>query len=714
MSEPQLHHLGAGSGLRRWFPAAAMMIAVVIAGCDTGNSGCPEIRPRNPDHYPALDPGVECRASALLASMTLQEKLAQMHGSSIIPEDDLWLTPDNERLGIPGLRMVDGPRGVHAGFATTFPVGMARGATWDPALERRVGAAMGLEVAAKGGNVLLAPCINVLRHPRWGRAQETYGEDPHHLGRMGVAFIEGAQQHVPASVKHFAANSMEDNRFDVDVELDERTLREIYLPHFRAAVQEARVASVMSAYNSVNGAYCAENAPLLTDILKGEWGFDGFVESDWIWGVYSTVPSAQAGLDIEMPAPQYYGPALQTAVENGEVDEAVVDEAVRRILRVKIEHGLFHPAEVSPDVVESAEHVALAREVAEKSIVLLRNEDAALPLDEAALNTVAVVGSLADQANLGDRGSSQATPSAAVTPLAGIQALVGGSVEIQHLGRDTLSSADATTIALADVAIVVVGLTNDDEGENSPVTGGDRETLGLSEEQATLVSDVAALNPRTIVVLEGGSAIAAPWLDQVEGVIMAWYPGMEGGHAIADVLFGRTNPSGRLPFSWPVDDSQLPPFNNEAPSVTYGYYHGYRLMDRDALEPLFPFGYGLSYTHFSYDSMVLDSAELTTADTLRVTVDLTNSGAHDGDEVVQLYVGANDSTLDRPLRELRAFARVTLEAGASTSVELAVDVTDLAYWDVSEGQWQVEPLSYTVYVGPSSRVLPLTADFEVR
>jgi beta-glucosidase len=645
--------------------------------------------------------------------MTLEEKAAQMHGTGILPDEDFWPTPDNERLSIPGFRMTDGPRGVHAGRSTTFPVAMARGATWDPDLERRVGAAMGLEVAAKGGNVLLAPCINVLRHPRWGRAQETYGEDPHHLARMGVAFVQGAQQHVLASAKHFAANSMEDNRFHVDVTLEERTLREIYLPHFRAVVRQARVASVMSAYNSVNGAYCGENAALLTDILKGEWEFDGFVESDWILGTYHTVPSALAGLDIEMPAPQQYGPPLVAAVEAGDVGEEVLDEAVRRILRKKIEFGLFDPPVVSPEVVESPEHRALAREVAEKGMVLLRNEGAALPLDAAALSTVAVVGHLADTVNLGDHGSSMVTPSAAVTPLAGILDLVGGTVDVQHFPADLLAPADATAITLADAAIVVVGLTTDEEGENTPATGGDRETLALSPTHAALVADVAALNGRTIVVLQGGSAIAAPWIDQVRAVLMAWYPGMEGGHALAAVLFGQVSPSGRLPLTWPVDESQLPPFRNDADAVFYGYYHGYRLFDRDALEPLFPFGHGLTYTTFSYDAIHLDTDTLGPDDTLTVSVDVTNTGDRAGVEVVQLYVGTQGSAVDRPVRDLRAFARVALEPGASTTVTLQVPATDLAYWDTATGAWVVEPLTYTAIVGPSAGDLPLAADFTI-
>ena len=308
---------------------------------------------------------------------------------------------------------------------------MARGATWSPDLERRIGEVIGLETAARGGNVILAPAINILRHPAWGRAQETYGEDVHHLTRMGVAFIEGAQQHVIASAKHFAANSIEDTRFDVNVTVDERSLREIYLPHFEAAVREARVGSVMSAYNKVNGLYCAENPGLLTEILRDDWKFTGFVESDWILGTRSTVGSALAGLDIEMPQAAYYNEDLVAAVESGEVPEEVIDEHVRRIVRTKLRFKLDAPADVSADVIDSPAHRDLTLEVARKSIVLLKN-DGTLPLDRSSLGSVVVVGELANSENTGDVGSSNTSPPYVVTPFEGIENRAG-SVTVHHV-----------------------------------------------------------------------------------------------------------------------------------------------------------------------------------------------------------------------------------------------------------------------------------------
>src|SRR5262245_48728798 len=348
---------------------------------------------------------VERRVDALLGQMTLAEKVEQMTGSGFI--DGAWRTPANARLGIPGFAMLDGPRGVSlmAGRATSFPVAMARGASWDTELEERVGEAIGAEARAKGASVLLAPTLNLLRHPRWGRAQETYGEDPLHLGRMAVGFIRGAQRHVIGTAKHYALNSIEDTRLVVDVLVDERTLREVYLPHFRMAVQEGHVGSVMAAYNKVNGQYCAENYHLLHEILDEDWGFAGFVESDWFVGTRSTLLSAWAGLDIEMPVPVYYGEPLESSVEGGAVPLWVVDDAVRRILRTKFCFRLDRdPPQREPDVVQSPAHLDLALEVARKSIVLLKNAGGTLPLDGVA--SLVVVGDQADIASLGDAGSS--------------------------------------------------------------------------------------------------------------------------------------------------------------------------------------------------------------------------------------------------------------------------------------------------------------------
>lgn len=657
---------------------------------------------------------LEERVDSLIQAMSVEEKVAQMHGQSIAPTNGLWYTSMDETHNIPSFKMVDGPRGVHAGKATTFPVGMARGATWDPALEKRVGEAIGHETAAKGGNVILAPTINVLRHPRWGRAQETYGEDTFHIGEMGVGFIQGAQEHVIASVKHFAANSIEDTRFTVDVQMDERTLREIYVPHFEKAVKIAHVGSVMSAYNRVNGHYCAENEHLLRDILKGDWAFDGFVESDWIFGTRSTVPSAIAGLDVEMPTGAYYGPALVTAIENGEVPMDVINEAVRRILRKKFEFGLDNPTTVDPAVVESATHTALAREVEAKAIVLLRNEAGALPLDATTTKNIVVVGALANTVNLGDTGSSNTVPSYAITPLDGIKARAG-SIAVKHVPGPTLSTEDEAAITAADATIVIVGLTAADEGEDiEGVSAGDRQSLALHDEDIALIESVKAKSTRTIVVLEGGSAILVePWIQGTEAVLMAWYPGQEGGHAIADVLFGEVNPSGKLPLTFPVSETQMPPFVNDANAVTYGYFHGYRHVDKEDVTPSFPFGFGLSYTTFAYSNLRLDGSSVNATGDLVAHVDITNAGARAGEEVVELYVAVPTSKVPRAPKDLRGFVRVALDAGQTKTVDMTIHVPELAYWDDAKAAFVVEPTTYEVKVGSSSRDLPLTAMFNV-
>ncbi|HSN83034.1 MAG TPA: glycoside hydrolase family 3 C-terminal domain-containing protein [Polyangiales bacterium] len=656
---------------------------------------------------------IEKRVDDLLAQMTLEEKVAQMAGDSgfLLPEGEvLWNVPGVERLGIPPFKMADGPRGVGTvEGATTFPVGMARGATWDPDVERRVGEAMGRELKAVGGNLLLAPTINILRHPSWGRSQETYGEDVHHLSRMGVAFVEGLQQYVLANPKHYAANSIEDTRFEVNVTVDERTLREIYLPHFRAAVLEGGAASVMSAYNSVNGQFCGENEQLLREILKGDWGFDGFVLSDWIFGTRSTLGSALNGLDLEMPAAKVYGEELMTAVQSGDVPEAVIDDAVRRMVRKKLQHGLDQPSDVDESVLASEEHLALAREVAVEGSVLLANESETLPLDESALTRLVVVGVLADTPNTGDSGSSDTKPSFVITPLRGIEEAVGDGVVVDHVGTDVLDSADIALIEAADAAIVVTGLTAEDEGEGL-IGAGDRVDLGLSAERVALIRDVAAANDRTIVVLQGGGAITmGDWLPDIEALLMVWYPGQMGGHAVADLLFGEANPSGKLPITFPKALDQLPEFDNVSLEVTYDYFHGYRYLDRNDATPEFPFGFGLSYTTFAIDDLRPAQTEARAGDVARFSVDVTNNGGTRGAEVVQLYVSYPGSAVERSERELKAFAKVVLEPGETRTVELALPIDSLAYYDVDQSAWVLEALDYGVHVGTSSRDLPLSA-----
>ncbi len=662
------------------------------------------------------DSDIETRVDELVSQMTLEEKVAQMAGAGgiFLPDGEtLWEVPGVERLGVPPFKMLDGPRGVGAAGATTFPVGMARGATWEPELEERVGAAMGSELRAIGGNVLLAPTINILRHPSWGRSQETYGEDVHLLSEMGVAFVRGVQQHILANPKHYAANSIEDTRFEVDVTVDERSLREIYLPHFRAAVLRGGAASVMSAYNSVNGQFCGENEQLLRGILKGDWGFDGFVLSDWIFGTQSTLGSALNGLDLEMPIARVYGQPLLEAVQDGDVSESIVDEAVRRMVRKKLEFRLDRPSAPDESVLANDEHLALAREVAVKGSVLLKNQADALPLDTESVARIAVVGSLADTPNTGDTGSSNTRPSFVVTPLQGIEEAVGDSIEVDHIDKDELSQADLETIQGADAVIIVVGLTAEDEGEGL-ISAGDRIDLGLGEIRTKLILDAAAANDRAVVVLEGGGAITmGDWLPEVDALLMVWYPGQMGGDAIADLLFGVASPSAKLPITFPTGLDQLPPFDNTSLEVTYDYFHGYRYLDRNDSTPEFPFGFGLSYTTFEVSNLRTSASDAIAGDVVTFTVDVTNTGESKGAEVVQLYVTYPGSSIMRAERDLKGFSKVELDPGETRSVDMSVPVNSLAYYDVEAAAWALEGLEHEVHVGTSSRDLPLSTTLTV-
>jgi len=646
------------------------------------------------------------RVSTVLSSMTLADKVGQMAGS----KSGIRHTPDNEENNIRGFRFRDGPRGVRMeddGAATCFPVPVGRGATWDIDLERRVGRAMGAEVRGLGHNSLLAPCVNTLRHPAWGRAQESYGEDPWFLGTMGTAFTLGTQEHVPVCVKHFAGNNIEDTRMTNNAIIDERTLRENYLRQFRMVIEDADAACVMSAYNKVNGLYCAENPTLLRDILKDEWDFDGFVVSDW-FGTHNTVAQALAGLDVEMPWPLHYD-ELQAAVEAGEVPEDVIDEAVQRILRIKFKYGfafLDEPFDGDPSVVESPEHIALAREAARKSMVLLKNEGSVLPLARTAGTRIAVVGPWANEARLGDNGSSSVTPSYTVSPFQGILNGAGAGVEV-------VNSVDASAAKDADIAIVVAALTPEDEGE-AIIEGGDRDLLDVSKEQEDLINEVAAMVDTTIVVLEAGGPITMEaWKANADGIIMAWYPGMEGGNALADVMFGDHNFSGRVIQTWPKKVEDEPIFGNDQDETVFEYFHGYRHFDAYDIEPLFPFGFGLSYTTFSYTNLSVPCVSVTPGGRLDVSFDVTNTGSVDGAAVPQLYVSYPESAVERAKRELKGFARVELTPGETKRVTIPLKVSELAYYDTATSQWVVESVRHEVSVGPNARTLPLSASIVV-
>lgn len=667
------------------------------------------------------DAEVEARITAILAQLTPAEKIRMMHGASVALVDGTWYVAGHERLGVPGLRMLDGPRGVSSlsgRTATAFPVGMMRGATWDPALEERVGAAMAREIRAAGADTILAPTINLLRHPRWGRAQETYSEDTHHLGELAVAFVRGVQREgVLASAKHFALNSIENTRLHVDVRIDERSLREVYLPHFRRVVVDARVASIMSAYNSVNGLHCDLNHHLLTDILKGDWQFAGFVESDWILGTHGDVESVRAGLDIEMPAASHFR-RLHAALAAGEITEAEIDRSVRRILRAQFCFGLDERTPMVDDAQrETPAHLALAREVARRGIVLLKNEwvDGApvLPLDASSIDAIVVLGRNATAEAIGDLGSSRVRPTDVVTALEGITARAAGRIAVRHLPGSTLDAAGEAQLRAADVAIVVTGLGAEDEGEGT-VAAGDRTSLALPEGEVSLIRAVSAIHPRVIVVLEGGAAItSADWDGDVQALLFAFYPGSEGGHAIAEILFGDAAPSGRLPFSVPVSEADLPVFDNVSPQVTYGYFHGYRHLQHEGIAPHYPFGFGLSYTSFELSDLRLSSDTVGPEGTLEATVHVRNVGAVAGIETVQLYIAARGSALERAPRDLRAFGQIALDPGEGGDLTLSVRAADLAYWDVATSRFVVEPIEYEVQVGRHSEDVALVASFRV-
>ncbi|MEI8254848.1 MAG: glycoside hydrolase family 3 N-terminal domain-containing protein [Deltaproteobacteria bacterium] len=663
------------------------------------------------------DGAIEARITMLLGTLSLREKIALMSGTGLMLDGGGWRVPGNDAVGIPGLRMADGPRGLSnmlGRAATAFPVGMMRGATWDPALERRVGAAMADEFLSVGADVILAPTINILRHPRWGRAQETYSEDTHHLGSMGVAFIQGAQSRgVMASVKHYAANSIEDTRHTVSVQMDERTLREVYLPHFRRAVVEGQAASVMSAYNRVNGDWCDQSAHLLHDILRGEWGFAGFVESDWVLGTHGDAVSVRAGLDIEMPGPLHFA-RLPRAIALGQLTEYDVDDAVRRILRAQFCYGLetrTHPVDDATQR-STPEHLALAREVALRGTVLLRNETVrgapALPFDSS-VHSIVVLGRNADVENIGDHGSSDVLAGSVVTALEGIRARAGSGATVTLLPGTTLDAAAQAMVRAADAVVVVTGNQANDEGE-ADIGAGDRASLALHAEEVALIQSVSCWNDRVVVVLEGGATIITTgWGDQIEGLLFAFYPGAEGGTALADLLFGDASPAGRLPFSIPASEGDLPPFDGTSDRVTYEYLHGYRYLAAHGTAPTYPFGFGLSYTTFAYSGLTLSRTTVHAGDSVDAALTVTNQGSARGIETVQLYVAAVGSSVQRAPRDLRAFTQVDLAPGESRQVTLQLRVDDLSYWDVTTSRWVLEPVEYNVSVRPDSSATGVSA-----
>ncbi len=654
---------------------------------------------------------IEDFASQALSEMTLKEKVHLMSGHdffkimlkdrgkgrSVIPGGGL------KRLGIPAFRFIDGPRGVVIPGSTCFPVSMARGASWDIKLEEEVGEVIGKEVRAHGGNLYGAPCINLLRHPAWGRAQETYGEDPYHLGELGSALSRGVQKHnVMATIKHFTANSIEYSRFKVNVVMNERTLREVYLPHFKKCIENG-CATVMSAYNKLNGKYCGHNTHLLRDILKGDWQFKGFVHSDWMDGLYDTIAGINGGLDVEMPRVKHYGTKLIKAVEKGEVSIDLIDDSVRRIISTMLSYTTRKdPQQYHSDLVGCEEHVRLSREVAEKSMVLLKNSNDLLPLEMNTINKLAVFGRLADLKNTGDHGSSQVHQDNIVTPLQGIKNFVGNKVDVVYTEGKDLEEVKNLSQNV-DAVVIIAGYTFRDEGEYIRQfirRVGDRESLELKADDINIIKTVSDLNSNTIVILIGGSAIMMEqWIDNVSAVLMAWYSGMQGGNALADILFGKVNPSGKLPFTIPKKESDLPYFKAHIDEIEYGYYHGYTLMDKKEINPRFPFGFGLSYTQYRYDNLEVKSS----GDIIIASIEVSNIGKIAGEEVIQLYVGFENSNVDRPKKLLKGFKKVFLSPNQTQKVTIEIPKKNLAWYNPETKRWEVEDMPYIISMGSSSK-----------
>lgn len=674
---------------------------------------------------------IPARVEAVLAQATLAEKVAMMSGrgffADIKADNGLWgARPYRagggiERLGVPALWFTDGPRGVARGQSTCFPCTMARGASFDTGLERRIGEAMAIEVRAQGCNLSGAVCINLLRHPAWGRAQETYGEDPVHLGAMGAALGQGLQVHnVIATVKHFALNSMENARFKIDVEIDDRALHEVYLPHFKAVI-DAGVMSVMSAYNKLNGEYCGQNFHLLTTILRSEWGFTGFVHSDWVLGVYKPYGAA-AGLDIENPEPVVFGERLLAAVEAGSVAPGTVDTACRRILTTL--YTVLAAEDPLPDypesLVSSPAHDALALEAAEKSAVLLTN-DGVLPLDPARLGRLAVLGRLATLVNTGDNGSSRVRPRQVVTPLDGLIAASG--VNRFATGDESDLTAAGAACADADAVLVVVGLTAEEEGEYIPggitlgqeeqfelppeldpqiaaamaetrkrrprAIGGDRTDLALPADQLALIETAIASGRPVIVWIIAGSAITVEgWHDRVSAIVQGFYAGQQGGTAMARLLTGQVSPSGRLPFTVAADPAHYPHFDRDARHIRYDHWHGYARLARDRVRARFPFGHGLSFVRF--DTRLLRVVR--TGDRLVAHVAVTNHGTMPADHVVLLWAEAPGQVQPCWPRKLAGFARAeALAPGATRIVDIDIPLERLRWRDPATRQWHLEP-----------------------
>ncbi|MBN2579665.1 MAG: glycoside hydrolase family 3 C-terminal domain-containing protein [Pirellulales bacterium] len=616
------------------------------------------------------------------------------------------------RLGIPDLLVTNGPAGFgpagpgHESPATALPAPIALAATWDVDAARTYGAIAAGEAGDLGNTFFEAPDVNIARVPQNGRTFEAYGEDPFLVSRLTVANVQGIQsQGLIANVKHYALNNQEAQRFVVNVVVDQRTMREIYLPAFEAAVKEGKAASVMGAYNKVNGVYCCENDVLLDQILRKDWGFRGFVSSDFR-AVHSTVPTVMTGLDVEMPTGKYLGKPLKAAVQSGEVPESVVDEHLICRFRTMMEIGVWdHPPERKP--IPAEKNAETARHIAEKGVVLLRNEGGLLPLDVKQLKTVVLIGPGAVKAAIGGGGSSRVIPIIkVVSPVEGLRRRLGEGVKVRLIPGDDIPTA-ADVAGESDLAIVML---------HAWQTEGRDHKIALSGSQDALVEAVAVANPKTVVVLKTGGPVLMPWAEKVPAIIEAWYPGQMDAEVVPAVLLGDCNPSGKLPITFPKRAADLPahtpeqyPGVNGEARYSEGVMVGYRWFDRQKIEPLYPFGHGLSYSDFVCDYLKLSADKLSTAaPQLTVEFDVVNNSGPGGVEVAQVYLGLPSlPDVPQPPRQLKGFARLSIAPGKTVHARVTLDPRAFSYWDVKTHGWKVAPGEYTVEVGSSSRDIRL-------
>ena len=698
------------------------------------------------------------RVSDILSRMSLEEKVSLLAGSG-------WMESTGvPRLGIPVIKMADGPMGIRnwtgssavtsvegtspSFTSTAFPAGICIAASWDPALARMEGTVIGREVKSIGRDMILGPTVNIQRTPLWGRNFESYGEDPFLSGNIAVGYIQGVQgEGVLASVKHFVVNNEEFERHRIDVNVDERALHEIFYPAFEAAIQKGHVWTVMSSYNKINGTYAAQS-PLLEQELYHAAGFSGFVISDW-GSTYSTAPTVNAGMDLEMPG----GPAMQRwiagpnprlagndggylvpdkvlpLVKSGAIPEADINRNAGRILTVIFESGLYDHPHLGGVPIDTPAQRAVALQAALEGTVLLKNEGSVLPLSPAAVHSLAVIGPSAATARVGGGGSGLVFAKGVVTPLDGIRKRAG-EISVKYalgVAMQGEEQPDATpesrhklideAVAVAkssDVAVVFAGYSWKLETE-----GKDRPNMDLPLGQDDLIQAVAAVNKKTIVVFNAGDSVTLTrWIDQVPGVIDAWYGGEEGGTAIANLIFGDANPSGKLPFTFLRKLEDSPSFGNYPGTdlhVKYaeGIYVGYRYFDKHTeTPPLFPFGFGLSYTTFALSDLRLPRTMVQGGE-VAVTATVRNTGQRRGAEVVQLYLADPSAPVDRPVRELKGFQRVDIAPGESKVVHFTLDRRALSFYSTAKHAWTAQPGRFEVSVGTSSKDLPLQRSFEL-